>query len=71
MSHQLNGLFAWAREHRETMAKAIQLMEHGTMSTGEIRQGRPIDTTSETIATYRRHISELDDLLARHEAKNA
>lgn len=59
---------AWCLSQRETLIRGLEMMETGVMRTGEKREGGPMrDTTPETIASHRRQLKELDELLTKIE----
>jgi len=65
----MDNLLAWCRTERASLQRQLDLMEAGTMKTGEHRLGAsPRDTTAESIEDTRRKIAELDDILARPNA---
>lgn len=68
---QTDGVLRWAKEQRKTWQHAIRLMEAGKMGTSEVRGGRIVDTTTETIAAYSKLCAELNGLIYRHETRNA
>jgi hypothetical protein len=51
------------RQEVERMRKALFLMETGVMTTSEVRQGRPEDTTQETMDLYRLSIANLEPFI--------
>lgn len=51
------------RAEVERMRKGLFLMETGTLTTTEVRQGKPVDTTAETQALYREIIANLEKFI--------
>ena len=66
-----NQVIEWARKQCATWEESIKLMENRQLMTGEMRDGKQVDTTQETIDDRKRRIGELKKLIAAHEAKNA
>lgn len=64
-----NRVIEWARKQVANWEKSIELMEKGYMSTGEIRDGKGIDTTNETIEDRKRRTAELKALISEHDKK--
>jgi len=61
----------WVKQQRNTWLREIRLLESGKKTTSEIRHGKIVDTTAETLADRSARLSRLDDLIARHENSNA
>lgn len=67
----MNGFLAWAKRQREDWIKEILLIESGVKTTSEVREGRPIDTTAETLADRRKRLKELGAVISENEGGNA
>ncbi len=66
-----NRVIEWARRQCADWERSIALMESGRMTTGERRDGKQVDTTTETILDRKQRIVELKTIIQQHEAKNA
>lgn len=64
-----NRTIEWLRHSRTEWQESIDLMEKGIMHTGDLRSGKPVDTTAETIEKYKSWIADADKLIDAHEAK--
>ena len=66
-----DSILEWARQQHNEWQREISLLESGTKSTFELREGHKVDTTMETLAARITQLSELDKLINRHEAQSA
>jgi hypothetical protein len=57
---------AYYQKFRGQMAGDLAEYESGTHYTGEILDGKRVDTTAQTIAELKRRISETDNLIAAY-----
>jgi hypothetical protein len=62
----LKSLVKWCEEQRATFERQLALMEDKTMWTGELRDGRYVNTTAESIERVRGLLAEVDKLLAEY-----
>ena len=62
---------AGKRQGKKLSTEEIYLLENGTKTTGEWREGRLIDTSSETLGERRVRLSELEQLITKHEDRDA
>jgi hypothetical protein len=60
------GVLAWAQSRRADWKRSLKGLQSGVLGTFEVRSGKRVDTTVETIAERAREIAELDALIARH-----
>lgn len=54
----------WARAYRSVWVGRLKGLRSGALGTFEIRNGKRIDTTLETIAERKEELAELDTLIA-------
>jgi hypothetical protein len=62
----IKSLVKWCEEQRATYERQLALMEDKTMWTGELRDGRYVNTTAESIERVRGLLAEVDKLLAEY-----
>jgi len=55
---------AWAVARREAWRSSLKALRLGILATSEIRDGKRINTTLETIAERKRDLAELDAMIA-------
>ena len=67
----VNAFLLWAEGQRKHWCDIIGLMERKVMFTREVRDGKHVDTTEETLRDTKRRLAELDGLIAKHGAQNA
>lgn len=60
------GVLAWAKGRRTDWKRSLNGLKSGILGTTEVRNGKRVDTTAETIAARTRELAELDALIARH-----
>lgn len=66
----LDNLIAWARKEKSILERQIEMMEAGMLQIAEMKPGHGrVDTTAESLARAKRHLSEIDALLNRHRAR--
>jgi hypothetical protein len=57
----------WAKQflldERARKLKSIELLSSGSVGTSEMRNGKQIDTTNESITVNKEHVAELERLL--------
>jgi hypothetical protein len=63
----MDGFLEWAKRQWGHWIKEIRLLESGVKTTSEVRDGRPIDTTEETLGERRSQLNELEALITKHE----
>ena len=61
-------LLAWAKDCRASLAHSLKGLRSGVLATSELRDGRRVDTTLESIADRKRELAELDEAIIRHES---
>ncbi len=59
---------AWAKKQRAVMGVGLKGLRSGVLGTSEMRNGKRIDTTAESIAEKRRGLAELETVIAHDEA---
>ncbi len=63
----LDNLIAWNKEQQAQLQRQIEMLESGQLKTGEKRPGSGwVDTTEADLARAKRHLAEIDALLARY-----
>ena len=65
----VDGVLKWAKQQRRVWVREIALLESGKKTTSEVRRGKIVDTTAETLADRLARLRRLDDLIASHEAR--
>jgi hypothetical protein len=65
------GLLEWAKERRVAWLHALKALRLGAWGTFELRNGKRVDTTLESIADRKTEIAELDAAIVRDEADEA
>ena len=66
----IDDVLAWAKSRRADWDSSLKGLRSRVLGTSEVRGGRRIDTTSETIAARKRDLADLDVVIARREADN-
>ena len=56
-------MLAWAEVHRETWTRSLKALRSGILGTSEMRDGKRVNTTLETIAERRRDLAELSAMI--------
>jgi hypothetical protein len=64
-------LLAWAEHHRATSKRTLSGLRSGVLGTYELRDGKRVNTTLETIAEQARSLSELETAIGRRQAGEA
>jgi hypothetical protein len=67
----VDAVLKWAKQQRRIWVREIGLLEPGKKTTSEVRRGKIVDTTAETLADRLARLRRLDDLIASHEGRNA
>jgi hypothetical protein len=62
-----DNLRAWAAHLRISWTGALMSLRSGIFGTSELRNGRRIDTTMETIVRKKRELLALDAAIVRHD----
>jgi hypothetical protein len=65
-----DGVLKWAKSQRAIWVREIKLLESRKKTTFEIRSGKIVDTTSETLDDRRVRLSDLETQIAKHESPN-
>jgi hypothetical protein len=61
-----DAVLEWAKRQRRIWIKEIKQLESGKKTTFEVKQGRMVGTSSETLKDLRARLKELDGLITRH-----
>ena len=61
----------WAKRQIADWEARIPWLESRRVTMGETRDGKHVDTTQEHVDDLRRWVSELQDLVSQHEARDA
>jgi len=56
-------MLVWAKDQREAWARSLKALRLGILGTTEIRDGKRVNTTLETIAERKRSLAELDAMI--------
>jgi hypothetical protein len=62
---------AWITRLRAAWVRSLNALRAGVLGTSEIRGGKRVDTTLETIAERKKDLAELDAAIVRREADQA
>jgi hypothetical protein len=62
----LDGVLEWAKKQRRIWIKEIKKLEAGKKTTFEVKHGRTVGTSSETLKDMRARLKELDGLITRN-----
>jgi len=62
-----DGILAWAKGHRDAWVVNLNALRSGVLGTSELRHGKRVNTTIETIAERRRDLAELDEVIAHRD----
>ena len=63
-----DNVLVWAKGHRDAWMRSLRALRSGVLATSELRNGRRVDTTLETIAERKTELAELDAAIGRQEA---
>ena len=66
----IDDVLTWAKSRRAEWDSSLKGLRSRVLGTSEVRGGRRIDTTSETIVARKRDLADLDVVIARREAEN-
>jgi hypothetical protein len=56
-------MLMWAKDQREVWTRSLKALRSGVLGTTEIRDGKRVNTTLETIAERKRALAELDAMI--------
>jgi hypothetical protein len=56
-------MLVWAKDQREVWTRSLKALRSGILGTTEVRDGKRINTTLETIAERKRELAELDAMI--------
>jgi hypothetical protein len=62
---------AWITRLRMAWVRSLNALRTGVLGTSELRNGKRVDTTLETIAERKKDLAELDAAIVQHEADQA
>jgi hypothetical protein len=57
-------MLAWAEVHRESWTQSLKALRSGVLGTFEMRDGKRVNTTLETIAERKRDLAELTAMMS-------
>ena len=60
-------LLIWAKDHRAGWRRSLKGLRSGVLVTFELRGGKRVDTTLETIAEQTRDLAQLETAIDRRE----
>lgn len=60
---------AYYREFRAQIVEDLEEHTSGVRTTGEFKDGKPINTTAQTIAELKRRLAKTDQIIAAWEAR--
>jgi hypothetical protein len=66
-----DGVLAWAEGHRDGWIRSLKALRLGVSETSELRNGKRVNTSLETIAEQKRDLAELDALIEQRVAAEA
>ena len=66
-----DALLTWVRDRRTGWVSSLKALRSGVLGTSELRNGKRIDTTLETIAEQRKDLADLDAAIIQREADRA
>jgi len=66
----IDDILAWAKSRRADWDSTLKGLRSLVLGTSEVRGGRRIDTTSETIVARKRDLADLDVVIAKREAED-
>ena len=66
----IDDILAWAKSRRADWDSTLKGLRSRVLGTSEVRGGKRIDTTSETIAARKRDLADLDVVIAKREAED-
>ena len=61
-------MVSWVKGHRAACVLNINALRSGNLATSELRDGKRVNTTLETIAEGKRALAELDAVIERQAA---
>jgi hypothetical protein len=61
-----DGVLAWAKRQHKIWERGIGLLESRKKTTFDVRNGKRVDTTSETLADRHKRLAEVEALIQRH-----
>lgn len=61
-------ILAWVKGHRAAWVLSLNSLRSGVLGTSELRHGKRVNTTLETIAERKRDLAELDAVIERQES---
>ena len=62
---------AWITRLRAAWVRSLNALRTGVLGTSELRNGKRVDTTLETIAERKKDLAELDAAIVQHETDQA
>jgi hypothetical protein len=65
-----DSILAWAKGYRSDWICKLKALRSGILGTFELRDGKRVDTTLETIADRKKDLAELDTVITRCDARD-
>ena len=59
-------MLAWATDQRAVWTRSLKALRSGILGTTEVRDGKRVNTTLETIAERKRELAELDAMIEKN-----
>jgi hypothetical protein len=56
-------MLVWAKDQREAWTRSLNALRSGILATTEVRDGKRVNTTLETIAARKRDLAELNAMI--------
>jgi hypothetical protein len=60
MTHDM---LAWAKDQKDVWTRSLKALRSGILGTTEVRDGKRVDTTLETIAERKRDLADLTAMI--------
>jgi hypothetical protein len=64
MTHDM---LVWAKDQRDVWARSLKALRSGILGTTEVRDGKRVNTTLETIAERKRDLADLTAMIGMSE----
>ena len=61
-----DAMLAWAKDQRAVWTRNLKDLRSGILGTTEVRDGKRVNTTLETIAERKRELAELDAMIEKN-----
>ncbi len=64
-------IWTWAKDRRCALEASLKGLRAGILTTTELRDGKRVNTTTETIAERKRELAQLVSLITQNETNSA